>query len=128
MKGLQICIEKGYLTSCHDVSEGGIAVSLSEMAIGGNIGAIIDISKINENLREDFILFSESNTRWIVEIKNKYCVNFEKILKKFDIPFIKIGNTLGTKIIIKNNAKKIIKTDINLIREKWKTSISNLMG
>jgi len=128
MNGLLISIEKGYISSCHDISEGGLGVCLSEMAIGGDIGGIIDISEINKNLRDDFVLFSESNTRWVVEIKIKNCKNFENILHDLEIPYIKIGQTKGKKLIIKNNENIIINQNIKEIRKKWKKSITNIMG
>ncbi|HEX08767.1 MAG TPA: phosphoribosylformylglycinamidine synthase subunit PurL, partial [Thermoplasmatales archaeon] len=55
-------IDKNLLKSCHDISEGGIGVCISEMIIGGDIGARIDLSKISSDLRADFKLFSETNT------------------------------------------------------------------
>ena len=128
MKGLLICNEKGYVSSCHDISEGGLGVCLSEMAIGGNIGATIDISVVNKNLRDDFLLFSESNTRWVVEINTINCKNFEKLLHNFEVPFIKIGKTKGKKLLINNNERNIINLNIKNIRDKWKKSIKDIMG
>ena len=128
MKGLLICNEKGYISSCHDISEGGLGVCLSEMAIGGNIGATIDISVVNKNLRDDFLLFSESNTRWVVEINTINCKNFEKLLHNFEVPFIKIGKTKGKKLLINNNERNIINLNIKNIRDKWKKSIKDIMG
>ena len=98
------------------------------MSIGGNIGVIIDISKIKNDLRDDFKLFSESNTRWIVEIEKQKEKYFEKILKKVDAPFIKIGKTNGKKLIIKNERTILINLDIAEIRNIWKNAIWNLMG
>ena len=128
MNGLLTNIEKKYISSCHDVSEGGIGVCLSEMAIGGNIGISVDISKINNNLRDDFTLFSESNTRWIVEVEKQYNNDFEKILKKENTPFIKIGITSRKQLIINNGKTTLINLDINKIRNIWKNSIWNFMG
>jgi len=70
-------MEKTYIASCHDISEGGLAVCISEMAVGGDIGAMVDISEIGTDLRTDFKLFQESNPRWIIEVKKKN----KKILK-----------------------------------------------
>ena len=128
MKGLLTNIEKKYISSCHDVSEGGIGVCLSEMAIGGNIGTLVDISKINDDLRNDFNLFSESNTRWIVEVEKQYNNDFEKILKKENAPFIKIGITSRKQLIINNGKTTLINLDVAKIRNVWKNSIWNFMG
>jgi phosphoribosylformylglycinamidine synthase len=128
IKGLLISNKNEYISSCHDISEGGLGICLSEMSIGGNIGAKIDISDINKNLRDDFILFSESNTRWIVEIKNKNCSNFENILNKYEIPFNMIGKTKGKKLTIKNRTSQIVNLNIEDIRNKWKKALTDFMG
>jgi len=127
MNGILSAIEKEYIASCHDISEGGIAVSLSEMAIGGNIGAIVDLSDIGNKLRTDFKIFSESNTRWITEVKKEKQKDFEKVLKQKNTPFIKIGETIGKKIIIKDG-KETINADIKILRDIWKNAIWDIMG
>jgi len=127
MNGLIKAMNESIIISCHDVSEGGIAVCLSEMIIGGDIGAEVNISKINSNLRDDFTLFSESNTRWIAEIKKDKSDIFKKILKKHDTPFIKIGNTKSNKLIIKNGKKELINLDIIKLHDSWKNTIFNII-
>ena len=128
MNGLLATIGKEYISSCHDVSEGGVGVCLSEMAIGGDIGAVVDTSKISDDLRDDFKLFSESNTRWIVEVKKEKQNDFEKTLKKEDVSFIKIGKTNGKQLIINNGKTTLINLDITNIRDIWKNAIWDIMG
>ena len=126
--GILSAIDKTYIASCHDVSEGGIAVCLSEMAIGGDIGAEIDISKIGVDLRTDFKLFSESNTRWIVEVKKEKQKDFEKLLDKKSTPFVRIGETYGKNIVIKDNKKTGIDLNVKVLRDCWKNTIWDIMG
>ena len=123
-----ICIEKETIASCHDISEGGIGVCLSEMTIGGDIGINVDVSEINSKLRSDFKLFSESNTRWIAEVKKEKQNDFEKTLKKSNTPFVKIGETTGDKLIIVDNGKTIVDFKVKEIRDLWKNAIWNIMG
>ena len=128
INGILTSIDKEYINSIHDISEGGIAVCLSEMAIGGDIGAIVDISNIGRNLRTDFKLFSESNTRWIVEVKKEKQKEFEKLLSQKNINFVKIGQTKGKKLIIKDERNETINIDISKLRDCWKNAIWNIMG
>lgn len=51
-------IASGKVLSCHDISDGGLAIALCEMAIGGAIGAEIDLSAMSGSLRSDVRLFS----------------------------------------------------------------------
>jgi phosphoribosylformylglycinamidine synthase len=128
MKGLLACIKKGYISACHDVSEGGIAACLSEMAIGGDRGATIDVSEIGNELRTDFKLFSESNTRWIVEVKKDTQTEFEKLLKKEHVMFTLLGKTKGKHLVIQDKKKTVIDLDVDVLRECWRKPIWNFMG
>ena len=128
MKGVYTVIDEGYVASCHDVSEGGIGVCIAEMTIGGEIGANVDISKINGKLRSDIKLFSETTTRWIIEVKNGFEKDFEKTLKRFDTPYIKIGRTSGNKLHISDNNSVLINQPLKDIDSVWRNAIFNTMG
>ena len=128
IKGILNSIDKKHVESCHDISEGGIAVCLAEMTIGGDIGAYIDVSKVGRELRTDFKIFSETNTRWIIEVKKEKQKDFEKTLKTNKTPYIKIGETKDKKLVIKDNNKTIIDLDIKVLRDCWKNIIWNTMG
>jgi phosphoribosylformylglycinamidine synthase len=79
----------GLIRSCHDLSEGGLAVAVAEMAFAGGIGA--DITVGGSTLADAAALFSESPTRFVVEVSPE---KFEALAKLFDgLPFSKIGTT-----------------------------------
>jgi len=128
MEGVLSSIDKEYVAACHDVSEGGSAVCLSEMAIGGDIGAVIDVSNVGEDLRTDFKLFSESNTRWIVEVKKENQEEFEQLLKVENTNYAKIGETKGKKLVIKDDKKTVIDLDVKVLRDSWRKPIWEIMG
>ena len=128
MDGLLSAVDRKYIASCHDVSEGGIAVCIAEMAIGGNIGAKVDISNIGGNLRTDFKLFSESNTRWIAEVKKENQKDFETLLKKSKTSFVHIGEIKGKALLISDNKKTVINLNISILRKCWKNAIWDVMG
>lgn len=74
---LHAAIQAGLIVSCHDVSEGGLAVALAEMCIGGRLGATIN------NLPHDDLataLFSESIGRIIVEVEERSTPAFLRIM------------------------------------------------
>jgi len=128
MKGILSTIDNQYIASCHDVSEGGIGICISEMAIGGNIGAEINLEALGERLRSDFKLFSESNTRWIIEVKKEKQNEFEKLLKKNNTPFLKFGETKAKNLVIKDNEKTLVDLKVSVLRNLWKNAIWNIMG
>ena len=128
MNGVLSAIDNGFVNSCHDVSQGGIGVCLAEMAIGGDIGCECDLSSIASDLRSDFKIFSESNTRWIVEVKKDKQSVFENLLKKMRTPHFLIGSTKGNKLLIRDNKKILIERDIKVLRDSWSQAIWDIMG
>jgi len=64
MKRLHYAIRSGWILACHDLSEGGLGVALAEMCIGGRLGATIVQAPMDDRVW----LFSESGTRFIVEV------------------------------------------------------------
>lgn len=117
--------KSGYIAACHDISHGGLATCISEMCIGGNIGAAIDLSHIG-NLRTDFKLFSESNTRWLVEVKKGYERKFVNEIKNVGV--YKIGTACGEILKIKDCGREIVNIPVNELRDAWNKPIWELMG
>ncbi len=101
---------------------------LSEMIIGGDLGAAVDVSEIAPDLRTDFKLFSESNTRWVVEVNKEKQQDFEKTLKRENTSFQLIGETKGKKLVIQNGGKTVIDLVIDVLRDQWKSPLWNVMG
>ena len=89
-----MAMDKGWIRSCHDLSEGGLGVSLAEMVFAGGYGA--DIS-LKNGMRFDHALFSESNGRWLVEISPENSESFEKLMN--GVNYSKIGITTNEKIL-----------------------------
>jgi phosphoribosylformylglycinamidine synthase len=76
-------MEKGLVRACHDLSEGGIGVAAAEMAFAGGSGIVIHLGRVplGEAMdRDDHVLFSESNTRFLVEVAPKDRRRFESMM------------------------------------------------
>jgi phosphoribosylformylglycinamidine synthase subunit PurSL len=68
---LHTAIGRGLVRSCHDLSEGGLAVAIAEMALAGGYGARVDLTEVAHEDDADVdlvILFSESPTRFLIEV------------------------------------------------------------
>ncbi|MEP6296825.1 MAG: AIR synthase-related protein, partial [Ilumatobacter sp.] len=74
---LHAAIQAGLIVSCHDVSEGGLAVALAEMCIAGRLGATVD-----DLPHEDLVtaMFSESAGRLVVEVEERSVPAFLRIM------------------------------------------------
>jgi phosphoribosylformylglycinamidine synthase len=117
---------KRLISSIHDVAEGGIAIALAEMAIGGDLGCELSLKPMGK-LRIDFKLFSESNTRWIVEVKKEKAKEFGGIFEGRGVEATKLGRVKGKRIRIADG-KEIINLPINLIRDSWESGLKRWMG
>lgn len=98
-------IEKGTVAACHDVSIGGLAITLAEMCMGGDIGARVDVSALG-NYPGDVKLFSESNTRWVVEARDSLA--FEAHMKAAGVPIQRIGVVGGSALEIKDGNRRLV--------------------
>ena len=115
-------IARGLVASCHDCSDGGLAVALAEMAFAGGLGIEADLrglAKSADCSRTDMQLFSESNSRYIVEVEQGNYDAFVKLM--LNLPFGQIGKVTEEKtLIIKaEDGKKVIEADIDSLKEAW---------
>jgi len=122
-------VDKGLILSCHDISEGGLAVTAAEMSMLGNIGCELDISVISaatkNALRTDKVMFSESSG-FIVEVDGKNKQEFEKLLVKNGVDFYIIGKTAGKDFIVRNDAK-IINLGVDEMKSKWESGLTKAL-
>ncbi len=112
--------------SCHDCSEGGLAVATAEMSFAGGYGMGLDLSlvPIDEGVgRDDIILFSESNTRFIVEVQPRNQKEFEDAIGT--VPYGRIGMVMKNDVftVLSQNGKKIISEKISDLKEAWQATL-----
>jgi phosphoribosylformylglycinamidine synthase len=92
---LHSTIRSGLIRSCHDLSEGGLALALAEMALGGRLGLQVDIP--SQGLAPLTSLFSESNGRFVVEVEPQDAPAFEAALAQ--VPHTRLGAVSATQIL-----------------------------
>ena len=94
---LHYAINSGFVRACHDLSEGGLAAAAAEMAFAGGLGVKIRLSDVPTNIPvaersdgfDEVLLFSESNTRFLVEIPPGRRPYFEAAMS--GVPLAHIG-------------------------------------
>ncbi|HEC79590.1 MAG TPA: phosphoribosylformylglycinamidine synthase subunit PurL [candidate division WOR-3 bacterium] len=125
MRRLHRAIEQGLVLSCHDLSEGGLGLCIAEMAMSGDIGAEIDLDRVvydGVKKRHDFILFSESNTRFLVEISREKAVEFKQIFN--NIPHTRIGSAIKEKEVrIFSGTKELVRLPLSVIVTTWRREV-----
>jgi phosphoribosylformylglycinamidine synthase len=116
-------IERGAIVSCHDVSDGGLAVCLAEMCIGGDIGADMDLSKM-DGLRSDVRLFSEAPSRWVVELKKG---KEKQVPRDRKTKMVRLGTVGGDSLTISSN-KRLVDQDVDKLADAFNGTLWRLMG
>jgi phosphoribosylformylglycinamidine synthase len=125
---IQQLIEDDLILSGHDRSDGGLIVTLLEMAFGGNCGLEATMSNgrgmgKNSEFRtqnpELSVLFSEE-LGFVIEYFPEREQRISDMLKQADIPYQIIGKTLPEKqIIIQVNDQIILKESMQKLRAVW---------
>lgn len=93
---LHAAIVAGLVRSCHDLSEGGLAVALAEMAFAGDIGADVTGLTSGISLPDLVALFSESTSRFVVEVRPEHEAAFRDQLASA-APLLLLGRTVADK-------------------------------
>jgi len=120
-------VADGLIVSCHDCSEGGLAVALAEMAFAGGLGMEADLRglpKSDECSRTDTQLFSESNSRYVVEVEPENYDAFAKLM--LNLPFGQIGKVTEEKaLVIKaQDGKAVIEIDLDSLKQAWQKPLA----
>jgi phosphoribosylformylglycinamidine synthase len=89
---IHVAIARGMVRSCHDLSEGGLAVALAEMAFAGGVG--VDVTQLTNvgSLPDEVLLFSESPSRFVLEIVPTKAQALRNLFA--DVPLAQIGQTV----------------------------------
>ena len=118
--------EKELCHSVHTPAFGGLAVGFAKVAFAGQLGLDIDLNKIPcDDLSAKEILFSESNSRFIITIAKEKAAEFEACFS--DLPIAKVGEvTLDDELVFRQG--KHIESAISLekLSKAYKTTLDNV--
>jgi phosphoribosylformylglycinamidine synthase subunit PurSL len=122
METLSSAMDKGLIKACHDCSEGGLGVAIAEMAFAGGLGATIYLNSVPRTgplYRDDYILFSESNSRFLVEVSPAKEPEFIKMMA--GIAATAIGHVNQTEALEVHGLSDdiLFKAPISELKEAW---------
>jgi phosphoribosylformylglycinamidine synthase len=120
-------IAEGLVVSCHDCSEGGLAVALAEMAFAGGLGIEADLRGLPRSkgcTRSDAQLFSESNSRYVVEVEPEKFDAFARLM--LNVPFGQIGKiTDQDKLVIKaEDGRMVVESNLSSLKHAWQEPLA----
>jgi len=114
-------INKNLILACHDISEGGIAVAISEMSFANGVGGSINIEN---DLNNDVVLFSESGG-FVIEIEKNNRDTICSIMDDGGVAWSDIGRTNDSGILHMNN---VIDLTINKAKFSWENGLRDKLS
>lgn len=111
------------IASCHDLSEGGLAVAAAEMSFAGELGVDLTLPA-NESLTDAVQLFSESNTRFLVEIAPSNVQKFTETLGAGNVTDLGEVNSTDRVVIQGSNGTSLIDSPFGELKESWQKPIN----
>ncbi len=126
-KAVTKAIDQGLVKACHDLSEGGLAVAAAEMAFASGLGLELDLREVPAKgvKRSDFLLFSESNSRFLIEVAKGAKADFEKLMKGKNCVAIGKVTRQPTLKIVGLNGKVVVEAPLDKLRHAWKKTLNS---
>jgi phosphoribosylformylglycinamidine synthase subunit PurSL len=135
---LHRAIHSGFVRTCHDLSEGGLAVAVAEMAFAGGLGAKLSLNKVPQEIDPNqaaevpgglstVLLFAESNSRFLVEVPRDRQKDFEQTMGS--IPHAAVGEvTKAPRLVVDDLApaadRRLIEIGIDELKSAWQKPLN----
>ncbi len=124
-------VDKGLVASCHDLSDGGLAVALAETAFAGGFGLDVALSRVifsgvSCDRRDEVLLFSESASRLLVTVRPEDRAAFEATMAGTCLS--SIGTVTGDHALTITGLQGsvVLKGEINDLKEAWQSPLREL--
>lgn len=127
---LTTAIQRGLVRSCHDISEGGIAVTLAEMAMGNQkdrsmaIGAMVNLENVGNGLPFWKKCFSESGG-WVLEVDPVNVASVDQLCAEHGVSLSRIGQTSAEPAIAISDSAESIQLSNTEIFALWGDALRN---
>lgn len=125
-KALNCAINEGLVASAHDCSDGGLGCAIAEVAIAGGLGMEIDLRLVPQEgiERVDELLFSESQSRFVVTVPPAHQKAFEEIMR--DSPWGLVGVVVSrpSLTVVGLKGETVINEEISALKAAWKATLN----
>ena len=116
----------GYVQACHDVSDGGLAAAVAEMAIGGRLGATLDLAAVPVEFspavdpahRDLAIAFAETPGRFICEVRADDAAVFEQAVA--GVPWAWVGAVTAEPDLAIGSAGRLERIAVAQLDAAWR--------
>ncbi|BBA70135.1 phosphoribosylformylglycinamidine synthase subunit PurS [Geobacter sulfurreducens] len=130
-RALHRAISQGLVASCHDLSDGGLAVALAETAFAGGFGIAAELPRVlwggDESLKSDAaLLFSESASRHLVTVRPESREAFESVMAGNCFSSIGVVTEEGKVTVAGLSGTRVIDAGIEELKQAWQSPLREL--
>jgi phosphoribosylformylglycinamidine synthase len=126
LQAVHAAVRRGLTQSVHDLSDGGLAVALAEMALAGDLGARVSVDQVpvrSKGLEIGTLLFAESPSRFLVEVAPGDAPAFEAVLSQ--VPRACIGEvTNDGSLTVLAGGQPVVSTSVDQLRATWQATLA----
>jgi len=128
MRRLTRAMHYGLVQSCHDLSEGGLAVAVAEMALAGEQGVELTLDPTSDQApASEAMLFSESPGRFVVEIAEEDAHRFEELFAA--LPWTLIGCvTRNARFAVQQGNSTVLDLTVEQLDSAWRAPLTGEAG
>lgn len=101
----------------HDVSDGGLAVTLAEMAFGGGAGFSADLTATGLT-SAGLALSAEGGSRWVVEVPESHAGRFERLMR--GTPLADLGIVTEQSAVLRWGSETRATIDLGDLYDRWR--------
>ncbi len=124
-KCLVEAIQAGLAESAHDVSEGGLAVTIAECGFRNQVGARLELN--GGELPRECLLFGEDASRVVVSCDPQQVPRIKVVAKKYGVAANLIGATIADNLEIAVDGKAVVSVPVRELREAWATALEGAL-
>ena len=122
---------QGLVASCHDLSDGGLAVAAAESAFAGGFGIAIDLSRVawkgaEEEWSDWALLFSESASRLLVTVRRENAEAFEEFMDKDCFSRIGVVTEEPRLLVEAIEGNTVIRAELSELKTAWQSTLQEL--
>ena len=124
-KCLVEAIQAGLVDSAHDVSEGGLAVTLAECGFRNGVGARLEVAA--GELPAECALFGEDASRVVISCDHEQVSPIQQLAEKFGVAADLIGATIADNLEIMVDGKPVVSASVAELRDAWGSALERAL-
>jgi phosphoribosylformylglycinamidine synthase len=117
---LLAAVGEGWVRAAHDISDGGLAVALPEMAFGGGVGFRASLEATGLPA-PGVALVAEGASRWVVEVAPDAAGSFEATMR--GLPFERLGEVTDQGGEFAWRSKTVVDLPLEELYQRWRAGL-----